>query len=224
MSERSVTLCGHRLGPGVRHVCAFVDSRDEQHELLDPYFREGIEQGERVVTIVESSHRAEHLHRLGTAGLTVDPLLESGRLQVLASEDTYTQGGAFVVDRMYTMLEQALRDAQDGPFTGIRTCGDMEWALANLPGTDELMQYESKVNLLTERYDCTLLCVYDANRFSGRVVADVLATHSHVVLGGRVHENPYFVDTHTFLQKLSLRRGRMAPLQREGASSPRPTA
>jgi hypothetical protein len=69
------------------------------------------------------------------------------------------------------------------------------------------------VNLLTPQYDCTLLCVYDVNRFSGRTVADVLATHSHVILGGQVQENPYFVEPITFLQSLAHRRRAPAPMR-----------
>ena len=57
----------------------------------------------------------------------------------------------------------------------VRTCGDMTWALREMPGTDELMEYESRVNIFTQQHDCTLMCVYDVNKFSGRAVMDVLA-------------------------------------------------
>jgi hypothetical protein len=85
--------------------------------------------------------------------------------------------------------------------------GDMEWALQNLPGRDELMVYVARVDQLAVHHACTLLCAYDINRFSGRVMGGVLATHSHVVMKGMVHVNPYFVDLITYLHKLALRRG-----------------
>jgi hypothetical protein len=50
------------------------------------------------------------------------------------------------------------------------------------------------------------MTAYDINRFSGRVIGDVLATHSHVIINGKVHENPYYVDPVTYLHKLALRR------------------
>ncbi|WP_438035881.1 hypothetical protein [Sorangium sp. So ce204] len=40
----------------------------------------------------------------------------------------------------------------------------------------------------------------------GRHASDVLATRSHVIIGGHVHENPYYLDPVTFLRKLALRR------------------
>jgi hypothetical protein len=92
--------------------------------------------------------------------------------------------------------------------------GDMEWALRNLPGTDELMVYEARVNQMACNHDCTLLCAYDVNRFSGRIIADVLATHSHVIINGKVHQNPYYVDPVTYLHKLALRK-RFEPLGKQ---------
>jgi hypothetical protein len=114
---------------------------------------------------------------------------------------------------MFSMLEQVLIDAEAGPYGSVRTCGDMEWALQNLPGTDELMIYETRVNLLTPKYNCTLLCAYDINKFSGRAIADILASHSHVILNGWVHENPHFVEPLTLLHELLHRKQR--PLGKE---------
>ena len=33
--QQQVTLCGKRIS-GLRHVCAFFESRDEQYEILAP--------------------------------------------------------------------------------------------------------------------------------------------------------------------------------------------
>jgi hypothetical protein len=203
--SRNIHLCSQPL-QGLQHVCAFFDSREEQYAILNPYFQEGLECGDQVVTIVESAVRDEHLSRMGSGGVDVRQAMERDQLKVLASEESYLKDGVFVVERMFDMLREVLESAATGPYRSVRTMGDMEWALHNLPGTDELMVYEARVNQLACHHDCTLLCAYDINRFSGRVIADVLATHSHVVINGQVHENPYFVDPVTYLHKLSLRR------------------
>jgi hypothetical protein len=207
---RTIHLCGEPLH-GLQHVCAFFDSREEQYEVLNPYFREGLESGDEVVTIVESSMRDEHLSRMRSGGVDVPHAMQRAQLKVLASEESYLQDGVFVVERMYDMLRQVLEGASSGPYKSVRTMGDMEWALQNLPGTDELIVYEARVNQLACHHDCTLLCAYDINRFSGRVIADVLATHSHVIINGKVHENPYYVDPVVYLQKLALRKPAEGP-------------
>jgi len=205
-----ITLCGKQLH-GLRHICAFFDSRDEQYAVLTPYLKEGIERGDQVLTILESKTHADHTARLTTAGIPVADASERGQLKVLASEDTYLKGGSFAAERMYKMLEDALTGARESGFSRVRTVGDMEWALQEVDGVEELMTYEAHVNQLASQHDCTLLCAYDINLFSGRVIADVLATHSHVLLGGRIHENPHFVDPVTYLQKLALRRKPASP-------------
>jgi hypothetical protein len=200
-AKQSVTLCGETLS-GSRHICAFFDSREEQYDILMPYFKEGLNNEEEVITILEGHTHTDHCNRLCNAGIAVEETITNGQLKVLASEDTYLQGSAFAAERMYNMLEQVLMNAQNGPYGTVRTCGDMEWALKNLPGTDELMEYEARVNLLTPKYECTLLCVYDINKFSGRAIADVLATHSHVILNGKIHKNPHFIEPLELLQQL----------------------
>src|SRR5690606_23332534 len=102
-STQAVTLCGHSVP--CRHVCAFVSSIDEQYRILNPYFHEGIEAGDEVLTIVESGFHGEHLERMRSGGVAVDPALQDGQLRVLASEDTYLRGGLVGVDRMYTLPE-----------------------------------------------------------------------------------------------------------------------
>ena len=204
-TEQHVTLCGKQLH-GLRHICAFFDSREQQYEVLMPYLSEGLERGDQVVTILESSSHQDHVSRLRSAGLPVPAATERQQLKLLASEDTYLKDGVFVVERMYQMLEDVLESAKHTEFPYVRTVGDMEWALQNCEGIDDLIVYEARVNQLAPHHECTLLCAYDLNRFSGRVIAEVLATHSHVLLNGQIFENPHYVEPVTYLKKLALRR------------------
>ena len=206
------TVCGHPLH-GAAHICAFFDSREQEYGCLIPYFAEGLARGEQVVTIRDSAACGEHAARLRQSGaIPVDDAIRSNRLRVVASEETYLQDGIFEVERMYQMIKQTLEEAAANGYTRVRTCGEMTWALRDMPGTDGLMEYESKVNQLTQEHDCTLMCTYDVNKFSGRAIMDVLATHPVVLLGDRIYENPYYQRPADFLQTL-LRRG-ASPLAR----------
>lgn len=110
---------------------------------------------------------------------------------------------------MFNFVEQALLENKKAGYGRTRTCGDMVWALDNLSGTDELIEYEARLNLLTPKHSCSLLCMYDINRFSARVVADVFATHPYVILNGKIHKNPHYIEPVEFLPSL-LRRGKRA--------------
>ncbi|HXF77885.1 MAG TPA: MEDS domain-containing protein, partial [Usitatibacter sp.] len=169
---------------------------------------------EQVVSIRDAQRLHEHATRLAESlGEEMQGHVRSGQLSILASEETYLKEGCFETERMYNMIEDVLKNVRSKSFSRVRTCGDMTWALREMPGTDELMEYESRVNKLTREHDCTLMCVYDVNKFSGRAVMDVLATHPMVVMGDRIYENPYYVDPTEFLRTI-LRRG-SAPLAKQ---------
>ena len=211
-SPRPATVCGHTLTHS-SHICAFFDSTAQEYGCLVPYFAEGLDRGEQVVTIRDAKNIGGHVSRLKDAGaFRVDEAIRDNRLRVVASEETYLQDGVFEVERMYQMIARALTEAPREGFTRVRTCGDMSWALRDMPGTDELMQYESRVNKLTQEHDCTLMCVYDINQFSGRAIMDVLATHPVVLMGDRIYENPYYTEPEEYVKTIA-RRG-AAPLQR----------
>jgi hypothetical protein len=204
IEQQHVTLCGKKLS-GLRHICAFFDSREQQYELLGPYYMEGIDRGDQVVTILNSKGHADHVSRLEDAGLPVREARDREQLKIFAAEDTYLKDGVFVAERMYNMLAEVLNGAKSTPFRFVRAVGDMEWALENCDGVEDLIVYEARVNQLAPQHDCTLLCAYDVNRFSGRVIADVLATHSHVLMNGQIFENPHYIEPIRYLHKLALR-------------------
>ncbi|HST01262.1 MAG TPA: MEDS domain-containing protein, partial [Usitatibacter sp.] len=200
--------------PHAAHVCAFFDSRSQEYDCILPYFREGLDQGEQVVSIRDAEDIRDHAGRVGDAlGDGVGDYVRSGQLSILASEETYLKEGCFETERMYNMIEDVLKNVRSKSFSRVRTCGDMTWALREMPGTDELMEYESRVNALTREHDCTLMCVYDVNKFSGKAVMDVLATHPMVVMNDRIYENPYYVEPTEFLKQLLLRGS--SPLAKE---------
>jgi len=197
-----VTLCGRHLGrPG--HLCAFFDSRREEYDVLTPYFQEGLAHGEQVINIVDADRFEDHHQQLAARGVDVDNAVKSDSLKVLTAEDTYTAGGEFSSKRMYALLQDALAAAQ---FKGrrVRTSGVMDWASRGHAGTEELMDYEARVNVLVPQYDCTLLCVYDLAKLSGTMVMDILATHALVVRGKHVLENPYYVAPIDMLRSVLL--------------------
>ena len=210
LNDQHVTLCGKKL-QGLRHIFAFFESEDEQYEILTPYLKEGIDVGDQVVTILESDDHPQHLSRLESAGIPTADAIRREQLKVVASEASYLKDGIFAVERMCGMLEDVILSAERSEFKHVRTLGDMEWVLQGCPGTDDLIMYEARVNQIAPNYDCTLLCAYNINKFSGRVIADVLATHSHVLMGGQIYENPHYVEPLVYLKKLALRQAAASP-------------
>lgn len=187
------SVCGESLSSPM-HICGFFDSKEQQYDIIIPYILEGLQANEKVINILEGNRHGEHCRCLADNGVSIVEKLSSGQLEVLASENTYIKGGEFAAQKMYTMLEQTLLSASRAGYESVRACGDMVWALKNLPGTDELLEYETSLNFLTPKYDVSLICMYDINSFSQSTLTDVLLTHPYVIKDGKISKNPLYVE------------------------------
>jgi len=202
-AHRAVTLCGCELEkPG--HICAFFDSRDEEYDILAPFYSEGLGADEEVITVVGADRYADHCRRLQTHGIDVPKALEDGMLHVVTADDWYMKGGPFGAARMYDLVQGTLAELQRKGRRA-RGAGVMDWVLHGGTDTKEVMEYESRVNFLIETYDATLLCVYDINEISGRMLMELLTTHPYVILGRTLRENPYYVPPLDRLREVLLR-------------------
>jgi hypothetical protein len=189
-----------------RHLCAFFNSQKEQYDVLLPFVREGLERGERAFHIVDPERLDEHRAQLATAGVAVDELEQSGRLELRAWHDAYIRGDRFDQDAMLALIEEVLKDgsARGTPLT--RLVANMEWALLDKPGVEDLVEYETRLNHVLPKYEDPVICTYDVSKFSAGVLMDILRTHPVAIVGGLVHENPFFVPPDELLRELKERR------------------
>jgi hypothetical protein len=185
------------------HICGFFDSKEQQYEIIVPYIIEGLSANDKVINILEGSMHGEHCRCLNNNGVSITEKISSGQLEILASEDTYTKGGEFAAETMYNTLEKTLLSASRAGYESVRACGDMVWALKNLPGTDELIAYEASLNELTPKHSCSLICMYDVNSFSESTLTEVLLTHPYVIKGGKISKNPHYLEPSLVLSSFS---------------------
>lgn len=206
-APENIQLAGSKIGR-YPHICAFFHSDDEEYELLLPFIKEGIERGERAFHVVDSNKRKQHLKQLESVGLDPEALMESSQLEVRGWEESYLRTeGRFDQNDMLELLQEVLGvSGKEFPLT--RLIAHMEWALEDTPSVEELIEYESRVNLVLPKYHDPVICVYDLHKFSARTAFDILRTHPMVILGGVLHENPFFAPVEQFLQELKSHKTR----------------
>ena len=205
-NPKQVRLAGSVLDRS-RHVCAFFHSKEEEYRVLLPFIKEGFDQGDRAFHIVNPQHRPEHLRRLREAGIDVTEAQRKGQLEVRRWEDAYLQDGHFDQNRMLALLVEVLNEGKAQGFPLTRGVGNMEWALEDRPGVDDIVEYETRLNFVLPKYDHAVCCTYDLARFGANVVMDVLRTHPMVIIGGVLQQNPFFVPPDEFLRELRERAG-----------------
>ena len=135
-----------------RHVCAFFHTTDERYSVLLPFINEGIDRGERAVHIVDPAFRQAHFERLQAAGIDTASAEQRHQLEVLVWEQAYLRGGHFDQDAMLALIEDVLQAGKAQGFPLTRLVAQMEWALEDLPGVDDLVEYETRLNYVLPRY------------------------------------------------------------------------
>jgi len=205
-NDRSVQFAGGTLGRH-RHICAFFNSIDEQHRVLRSFIKEGLDRGEKALHFVDPALREEHLKRLADAGIEVERAMGSGQLEVRRWQDAQLRGDRFDQDAMLALIEEVLQSGKAAGYPLTRFLAHMDWALVDNPGVENLVEFETRVNYVSPKYDDPLVCAYDlSKKFSSNVVMDIMRTHPVVLIGGMLQENPFFVPPDQFLLEIRERR------------------
>ncbi|HYF14828.1 MAG TPA: MEDS domain-containing protein [Phycisphaerales bacterium] len=202
-ATKPIRLAGRTLGRH-NHVCAFFNSREEQHKVLMPFFKEGYDRGEKIFHIVDKRLHQDHLHACDACGIDTDMAVASGQLEVRHWEDAYLKDGYFDRERMVRILRETLI-ANRAKYGLTRLMGNMEWALETVPGVQDIIEYETSLNYVLPDFPDPVVCVYDLNKHSASVVMDILRTHPMVIIGGVLQENPLYVPPDDFLRELKER-------------------
>lgn len=191
---------------GGSHACAFFDSDEEEYRLLLPFVRDCLDCGEKCLHFVDPSREQDRLRRLAGGSIDTEKAMMSGQLEVRTWEDSTLRGRRFDQDEMLALIEDTMASGR-GSFPRSRLWANMEWSLSGLPGCDQLIEFESRLNTVLDASEDIVLCVYDVRRYSASAVMDILCTHPMVIIGEFLQPNPVYVPPHRFLAGHRRRRG-----------------
>jgi hypothetical protein len=171
--------------------------------VLLPFIKEGFEHGEKAFHVVDPKQRVDHLSRLQKAGIDTQAAEQRGQLEVRPWQDAHFRPGRFDQDAMLALIEEeVLRRGATLGYSRTRFIAHMEWALEDMPGVKDLVEYESRLNYVVSKYQDPVICTYDCARFNAAVVMDILRTHPLVIIGGVLQHNPFYVPPDEFLLEL----------------------
>lgn len=199
------TLAGKEL-TDYYHVCAFFESRDEEYRVLNPFFQEGIRWGEKILHIVDPALSHDHVSRLHAHGVDAEACQQCGQLEVLSWDDVYLSGGTFDQDRMLAVIEGAVKAGKEAGYPRTRIMGNMGWTLNGKPGTEQVIEFEARVNEVLTRERQLAVCVYDMAKLSGSMMMDILRSHPLTLVGNIIHENPFYTPPSQLLEELRSRK------------------
>jgi hypothetical protein len=139
--------------------------------------------------------------RLNQAGIDVEAAERNGQLELLPWEQAHVVDGYFDQHRMLANLDR--RFAEDNErYEATRLWSNQEWALQDLPDVMDIIEYESRFNLIWPKYQDITVCVYDATKFSAEVMMGVMRTHPLVIVDSVARPNPFYVPPEELLKEL----------------------
>ena len=191
---------------GLRHICAFFNNTDEQHRVLRSFIKDGFERGDKAFHLVNPELREEHLRHLTDAGVDVQKVSASGQLEVRSWKDTYLRGDRFDRDAMLALVEEVLQTGQTEGYSLTRLLAHMEWALVDKQVWKIFSNTRHGSTMSSPSTNNIVIWAYDLSKFSASVAIDAMRTHPAVIVGGLLHENPFFVPPEQFLLELKERR------------------
>jgi hypothetical protein len=180
--------------------------------VLLPFIKEGLEQGEKAIHVVNPQQRDEHQRRLASAGIDSSAAEQAGQLEIKINTEAYLRDGEFDQDHMLETFEQLASGNAPGGFPLSRIVCRMDWVVGDKSRLENVIEFESRVNDVWSRHDDAVICTYHLFQFRGDAIIDILRTHPLVIIGGILQQNPFFTPPHEFLGEFRARRSGLGSL------------
>lgn len=196
------------LFPEGTHMCLIYDDEEERKQIIGQFLAKGIECGEKVFYFADTMTPGETDVWLQNMGITLPKDRSDGALEVIDAVQAYCPNGRFVLSEVLTKLRGHYDDAIAAGCTGARVSGEASWALRGIPGSERLLEYEALVNTIVKTHPIIPVCQYDARRFDGATLLNVLKVHPLMIVKGTILQNPYYVAPEEFLSQLGIPQNR----------------
>jgi hypothetical protein len=188
--------------PDCHHLCLIYDSEEERRKIVSEFLATGIRQGELVRYFADTTSPDEIRTWLTGAGVEIQKVEGNGTFGITKAESAYCPSGRFVPQEVIENMVSRYAMARDAGYRGSRACGEMSWVFGDTPGADRFLEYEVRINMITETFPYIGMCQYDARLFDGASLFNILQVHPYMIAQGQIVRNPYYIKPEEFLAKL----------------------
>jgi hypothetical protein len=159
------------------HMCHFYETRADLAAALVPYFVAGIGRQERCVWITaQPLDAAAAAAELRDAGLNVDALTRSGRLEIRDHASWYSNGAPRTGAELVSLLLEEERRALAEGYSGLRISGNVGFVTP--ADWHRFMEYEGLLNRTCADRRIVALCSYLREHCPASEIVEVVQRHS----------------------------------------------
>ena len=96
---------------------------------------------------------------------------------------------------MIALLKTLTKDAIKEGYSALSITGEISWVLDYEDGFERIMEYEYLLNKeIFGVYPVSAICRYNINKFSSKMIKNIIEVHPIVIWNNQVHENPFYFD------------------------------
>lgn len=182
------------------HIVYIYNDDIERKRTMAKFLQQGLLDNEKVLYLVDDISPSEMKVELQNLGVDVDEKQED--FDITEGHYTRCPNHYFSSDFMLGVVADYYDDAIRDGYTGARGAGEMSWALVEgRANITELIKYEARLNAILKTHPLTTVCQYDARRFDGSLIMDMLSVHPMMIVRGQLVKNPSFVEPAIFLKE-----------------------
>jgi hypothetical protein len=186
------------------HLCYIFNDDKERVKTVAKFLASSLLTGHKILNIVDTVSPQDLRKELESLG--IDMASKGRGIVTVDNEAAYCPNGVFDPDALLDGAVSFCRQASSEGYAGSRIYGDMSWVLRKNVNLADLMAYETKVNEYVKIPPCAAICEYDARKFNGATIMDILSVHPAMIISGHVVKNPYFKPPGEFLEQFKARQ------------------
>jgi hypothetical protein len=191
--------------PEGMHLCYIYSDDDERVRTMAKFLASSLATGQKILSIVDTISPHDLQKELRSLG--VDLSAKGGDIVTVDNESAYCPGGTFDPDALLDGAVSFCQKAHGEGYAGSRICGDMSWVIRKHVTLVDLLAYETKVNTVIKIPPrAAAICEYDARKFDGSTIMDILRVHPAMIVRGQIVKNPYFTPAEELLAQQKARQ------------------
>jgi anti-anti-sigma regulatory factor len=159
------------------HVCLPFRTDEQLQGHISDFTAAGLSERQQVMIFTQSMTVADMVGWLRHQQPAFAAALHTGQLQVHRPDDVHLSGGYFDPQRMMVGFAQATDQTHAAGYDGLRVTVDMTWALRDVPGVEQLFDFEAAANRLFTDRRLIGVCAYDRRRFDSAGMERACAAH-----------------------------------------------
>jgi len=195
----AIGFADQKIDEGQHIIYLYNDDRERKRTMAQ-FLQQGLLENEKLLYLVDDISPEEMKKELKLLGLDIQNIQKC--FDLTEGHHTYCPDHYFTSEFMLNTVGQFYDKAIKDGFSGARGAGEMSWALVEgRASLKELLDYEARLNNILKNYPLTTVCQYDARRFDGALIMDMLSVHPMMIVRGQLVKNPCYVEPETFLQE-----------------------